>query len=252
MMIFTIVSIMVLVIVSPTATLAFHTQRTILSSSSSRSSSCYNDDALTATSALYSNPPSAAKEENVEETPSSSSSSNQNDDNGDLFLSQLASNLNQKVEEAHPSIKEQKEINMDELDMKAKMKQWAGNYDQPAMQAKLQDRIANNPVFLLMYGTCSYCAKVIDALKEYCTASSNGSSIERRNMLIVDLDALGMEKYALRTEVMELFPGHNTIPALWVGGQFIGGYEELQALQNQDGKDQFKILLEEAMKKSAQ
>mmetsp|Transcript_44174 Transcript_44174/g.106439 ORF Transcript_44174/g.106439 Transcript_44174/m.106439 type:complete len:283 (+) Transcript_44174:114-962(+) len=241
---------LLLVIISPT--LAFHTPRI------SRSK--------TTASVLFYKPAAADKEEsnnnsndNNEET-SSSSSDDQTQDNGDLFLSQMASNLNQKVEEAHPTMivsssKEDK-LNMDDLDMKAKMKQWAGNYDQDAMRAKLQDRIDTNPVFLLIYGTCPYCAKLIDALRNYCE-SSNGK-IKRRNMLIVDLDALGgLEKYALRTEVMELEKDHTTIPALWVGGQFIGGYQQVQALQQQqtsenEGKDQFQILLEQAMKMSGE
>ncbi|KAL3943006.1 MAG: hypothetical protein SGBAC_002913 [Bacillariaceae sp.] len=203
------------------------------------------------------------EKEAEEETSLSKNQNTEIADKGSLFMSQMASNINQKVEEAHPTILSAKDsaekINMDELDTKAKMKQWAGKYDKAAMQAKLQDRIATNPVFLLTYGTCPYCAKVINALKTYSAADaatgsngdSNGGVIERQKMLIVDLDALpGLEKYALRTEVMELVD-HNTIPALWVGGQFVGGYQQLEALQQQgnqeDGKDQFKILLEEAM-----
>lgn len=166
---------------------------------------------------------------------SSAPSYNDNENKADSFLSQMAFNLNKKVQDSHPKTLEG---NMDLLDTNAKMKQWAGKYDKEKMQTKLKNRIANNSVFLLVYGTCPYCQKIIDILRSHRKIDSADGI-----MRIVDLDALGLEKYAIRTEVMELVPNHHTIPALWIGGQFIGGCEQLEQLQNQN---RLRQLLEDA------
>jgi glutaredoxin-related protein len=48
---------------------------------------------------------------------------------------------------------------------------------------------------------------------------------------VVELDSVGLEKYAIRTEVIEMV-SHETIPAVWIGGVFVGGLEEVEELEN--------------------
>jgi glutaredoxin 3 len=137
-------------------------------------------------------------------------------DKGDLFLSQLAGNLNKGC----PDLLQPPLIPLE--DTKSKMRKWAGEYNSEALRARLQNRIDNYPVFLLIFETCPYCEKVLTILKD--------KSIDPKATKIVELDSLGVEKYAIRSEVIEMV-NQTSIPALWIGGEFIGGSEELIKLE---------------------
>ena len=119
-------------------------------------------------------------------------------------------------------------------DTKSKMKQWAGEYDRDAIQVKLNAKIENSSIFLVMYGECPYCKKVLRLLE--------GKNVNPKTATLVDLDTLGMEKYALRYEVIDMV-NQTTVPALWIGGQFIGGYDDLSEL---DAIGELENLMEKA------
>lgn len=143
------------------------------------------------------------------------SESENDQDKGDLFLSQMAANLN----DGSPDLLQPSSLPQD---TPSKMRQWAGEYNREAMRARLQNRIDNYPIFMLMFDTCPYCKTVLATLKE--------KGIDPKAAKIVELDSLGVEKYAIRSEVIEMV-GQTSIPALWIKGQFIGGSEELLQLE---------------------
>jgi glutaredoxin 3 len=150
------------------------------------------------------------------------------EDPADFFLSQLANTVNggETPDFMKPPLLPQ--------DTKSKMKQWAGKYDREAMQARLKNRIEEFPVFFLKFETCPYCIKIEKILESKTISSSN--------MKIVELDSLGQEKYAIRREVIEMV-NQTTIPAIWIGGKFVGGLQEVKKL---DDIGELDALLENA------
>ena len=147
-------------------------------------------------------------------------------DSAETFLSEMAKNMGEDYSDlmTPPSLPQ---------DTYSKMKRWAGEYDKEGLRAKLNDRIQKSPIFLLMFGTCPYCINVMSILQS--------KNVSRQDALIVNLDSLGLEKYAIRTEVIEMI-NQTTIPALWIGGEFIGGFEELSKLANSTSGELDKIL----------
>ena len=154
------------------------------------------------------------------------SKKNETDSSAEIFLSEMAKNMGEDYSDlmAPPLLPQ---------DTYSKMKRWAGEYDKEGLRAKLNDRIQKSPIFLLMFGTCPYCINVMSILQS--------KNVSRQDALIVNLDSLGLEKYAIRTEVIEMI-NQTTIPALWIGGEFIGGFEELSKLANSTSGELDKIL----------
>ena len=144
---------------------------------------------------------------------------------GDQFLNEMSKNLGLFDLMKKPTGPQ---------DTKSKMKRWAGEYDRNATQMKLKDKIENSSIFLVMYGTCPYCVKVLRLLE--------GKNVNPKTATLVDLDTLGIEKYALRYEVIDMV-NQTTVPALWIGSQFIGGYDDLSELNN---SGELEKLLEKA------
>lgn len=93
---------------------------------------------------------------------------------------------------------------------KALVKKIAGDYDAAAIRARLDGLIADNPVLMLSFTTCPFCIKakeVLDAKKTKYT--------------VVELDT-DPDGKAMRAEMGDLL-GRTSVPAIWIGGQFVGG-----------------------------
>lgn len=127
-------------------------------------------------------------------------------DAGDRFLSQMAED----------SVIKAGEMNLLEpvvvpKDRKTKILQWAGNYDKKATRTLLDCWIQDNAVLFLCFETCPYCIQVKSILDQ-----------KKVQPKIVELDSLGIQKYAIRAEMIAMVD-QVSIPAVWIGGEFIGG-----------------------------
>lgn len=92
----------------------------------------------------------------------------------------------------------------------ALVKSLAGDYDQAAVRARLNSLINDNPVFMLSFTTCPYCVKAKAVLDAKGT---------KYTVVEADVDSDGK---ALRAELGEL-EGRTSVPAIWIGGKFVGG-----------------------------
>lgn len=92
----------------------------------------------------------------------------------------------------------------------ALVKTLAGDYDEVAVRARLNGLVNDNPVFMLSFTTCPYCIKAKEVL------DSKGA---KYTVVEADVDRDGK---ALRAELGELV-GRTSVPAIWIGGDFVGG-----------------------------
>lgn len=93
---------------------------------------------------------------------------------------------------------------------KGVVKMIAGDYDKGAVRAKLDNLIAEKPVLMLSFTTCPFCLKAKALLDE------KGAVYE-----VVELD-VESDGNAIRAEMADML-GRTSVPAIWIGGQFIGG-----------------------------
>jgi glutaredoxin 3 len=86
----------------------------------------------------------------------------------------------------------------------------------------VSDAEATGGAAVLMYSTswCGYCRRARELLR------SKGVTFKE-----IDVDA----EPALRTEMFERSSGEYTVPQIFIGGQHIGGADELQALADSGG-----------------
>ncbi|ODV97721.1 hypothetical protein PACTADRAFT_186020 [Pachysolen tannophilus NRRL Y-2460] len=99
-----------------------------------------------------------------------------------------------------------------------------------ATVSKVQDLIKQHPVFVASKTYCPYCSATKATLKEFGV-----------DAYIIELDTRddGSEIQA----ALHQLTGQNTVPFVFLGGKFIGGNSDLQAL-NKSGKlkDELKAL----------
>ncbi|KAI2501050.1 protein disulfide oxidoreductase [Fragilaria crotonensis] len=93
---------------------------------------------------------------------------------------------------------------------KALVKSLAGDYDEEATKEKLMSLIDDNPVLMLSFVTCPFCIKAKGIM------NSLGAKYT-----VVELDQVTDGK-AIRA-VMASVVGRTSVPAIWIGGTFIGG-----------------------------
>ena len=108
------------------------------------------------------------------------------------------------------------------------LRQQAGTYDQPAIQAQLQALVQNHPVAMLTFTECPYCIEARSIL-----------DVKQCQYTELNLDTVGRASYAYRVELHAL-TGRTSLPAIWIRGQFIGGCNDgpmggLMAM-NEDGR----------------
>mmetsp|Transcript_3797 Transcript_3797/g.9963 ORF Transcript_3797/g.9963 Transcript_3797/m.9963 type:complete len:184 (-) Transcript_3797:4627-5178(-) len=90
------------------------------------------------------------------------------------------------------------------------VKSLAGEYDAEAIQARTNGLINDNPVLMFSFTTCPFCVKakgVLDGLNAKYT--------------VVELDA-DPDGKAIRAEMGDLI-GRTSVPAIWIGQEFVGG-----------------------------
>lgn len=88
----------------------------------------------------------------------------------------------------------------------------AGEYDVAAMSARLDALIAQAPAVVFSQTSCPFCKKAKTLLSDLGAAYAT-----------VELDTLGAEGHALRAELGKR-TGRTSVPAVFVGGQCLGGY----------------------------
>ena len=94
---------------------------------------------------------------------------------------------------------------------KALVRSLAGEYDKDAIRAKLNGYIDNNKVLMLSFVTWPFCIKAKAILD-----NDVGCKYE-----VVELDQIEEGK-AIRAEMADVI-GRTSVPAIWIGGAFIGG-----------------------------
>ena len=90
------------------------------------------------------------------------------------------------------------------------VKSLAGEYDEEAIKARILGLIEANPILMLSFTTWPYCIKA----KEVLDAKS-----VKYTVVELDTDPDGK---AIRAEMAD-FIGRTSVPAIWIGGQFVGG-----------------------------
>ncbi len=98
----------------------------------------------------------------------------------------------------------------------ALVKSLAGDYDAAATREKLDKLISENPVLMLSFTTCPFCIKAKSVLD-----SKGSGGADSRYYKVVELDVEGDGK-AIRAEMGERL-GRTSVPAIWIGGEFVGG-----------------------------
>ena len=90
------------------------------------------------------------------------------------------------------------------------VKSMAGEYDAEAIQARTNGLINDNPVLMFSFTTCPFCVKakgVLDGMNAKYT--------------VVELD-VDPDGKAIRAEMGDLI-GRTSVPAIWIGQEFVGG-----------------------------
>jgi glutaredoxin 3 len=93
---------------------------------------------------------------------------------------------------------------------KALVKTLAGDFDEAAVEAKISNLVKENPVVMLSFVSCPFCIKAKGVLDSLGTKYT-----------VVELDQVEDGK-AIRA-VMANMIGRTSVPAIWIGGTFVGG-----------------------------
>jgi glutaredoxin len=133
---------------------------------------------------------------------SSLNQSNNGNDPTKTWIAQFADGL-QKVLTSSSPLNEGK---------KSLVRALAGEYDDEAVRAKLNGLISENQVLMLSFTTWPFCIKAKDVLNKYGGPGS---------YKVVELDVVSDGK-PLRAEMANII-GRTSVPAIWIGGKFIGG-----------------------------
>jgi len=90
------------------------------------------------------------------------------------------------------------------------VKSFAGDYDAAAIRNRINELIDDNPVLMLSFTTWPFCLKAKDVLD--CINAK---------YTVVELDK-DPDGKAIRAEMADLV-GRTSVPAIWIGKQFVGG-----------------------------
>eukprot|EP00324_Dicrateria_rotunda_P004161 CAMPEP_0206163164 /NCGR_PEP_ID=MMETSP1474-20131121/11240_1 /ASSEMBLY_ACC=CAM_ASM_001110 /TAXON_ID=97495 /ORGANISM="Imantonia sp., Strain RCC918" /LENGTH=171 /DNA_ID=CAMNT_0053565597 /DNA_START=26 /DNA_END=541 /DNA_ORIENTATION=- len=97
------------------------------------------------------------------------------------------------------------------LDMKvAALKLLAGSYDEAEVKAMVERDIARKPCVMYTTTTCPFCAKAVSALDALGALYTN-----------IELDVVD-DGNAIKVELAQII-GQTSVPAVFVGGKFVGG-----------------------------
>ncbi|KAG5475311.1 hypothetical protein LSCM1_03424 [Leishmania martiniquensis] len=90
------------------------------------------------------------------------------------------------------------------------------------MSATVAELIAANKVVVFSWVTCPFCVRAKELLKPLA-----------KDLRVYECDQMPNGE-DLRKEIFSKY-GHETVPAIFINGEFIGGCSELQALQRSGG-----------------
>ena len=93
---------------------------------------------------------------------------------------------------------------------KALVKSLAGEFDEAAVKARLDNLVSDNKVLMLSFTTCPFCIKAKECLD---------SKSAKYRVVELDQDADGKAIRAVMGETL----GRTSVPAIWIDGQFVGG-----------------------------
>jgi glutaredoxin 3 len=85
---------------------------------------------------------------------------------------------------------------------------------------RVRQIVAKNAVVMFSTRTCPYCVRA----KKLLTTLT-------KDMAVYDIDSIA-DGDALHSAVIEM-TGHETVPAIWVKGQFVGGCTDVEGLHKQ-------------------
>jgi len=86
----------------------------------------------------------------------------------------------------------------------------AGEYNQVEIREKIELLIRDNPVLMFSFTTCPFCLKAKSVLDK------KGAPYK-----VVELNSES-DGAAIRAEMSDLV-GRTSVPAIWIGGNFVGG-----------------------------
>eukprot|EP00672_Neobodo_designis_P015538 CAMPEP_0174849642 /NCGR_PEP_ID=MMETSP1114-20130205/16682_1 /TAXON_ID=312471 /ORGANISM="Neobodo designis, Strain CCAP 1951/1" /LENGTH=98 /DNA_ID=CAMNT_0016084019 /DNA_START=44 /DNA_END=340 /DNA_ORIENTATION=- len=89
------------------------------------------------------------------------------------------------------------------------------------MSGRLAQMTGANAVVIFSWVRCPFCRKAKDLL--------NGLS---KDVAVYELDQMA-DGNALHQEIISATNGHDTVPAIWVRNQFVGGFSDVDALHKQ-------------------
>jgi len=90
------------------------------------------------------------------------------------------------------------------------VKSLAGEYDATAIQDRMNGLIDAEPVLMFSFTTCPFCIKAKSVL--------DGKNA-KYTVIELDTDPDGK---AIRAEMADII-GQTSVPAVWIGGEFVGG-----------------------------
>ena len=89
----------------------------------------------------------------------------------------------------------------------------AGEYNEAEVKAGILAAAGANPVLVYSQTSCPFCKKTKELL----------AGLGARGVRVVELDALGAQGHAVRAELAKM-TGRSSVPAVYVGGEFLGGF----------------------------
>ncbi|KAK9380063.1 thioredoxin-like protein [Kockiozyma suomiensis] len=98
-------------------------------------------------------------------------------------------------------------------------------------QEQVKELVAGNPVIVFSKSWCPYCRQAKTTL--------DGENVEHKDLELDQIDTGD----AIQSAIAEL-TAQRTVPAIFIGGKFIGGNSDLQALKR---NGRLKVLLKEAL-----
>jgi len=105
-------------------------------------------------------------------------------------------------------------------DMMERLRLWAGDYDREKARGILQKQIDTHDALIFGLAECPYTIEAKELLKDV-------------DFVARDLDTLPyQEQYALRAELAEMIQNRTQLPAIFLGGTFVGGCNDGPGLKS--------------------
>jgi len=137
----------------------------------------------------------------------------------------------------------------------------AGDYDKKSVQDKISG-FTSEPCVVFAQVSCPYCKKAKELLSsvgakyKVSLCPEEGMQqlpCESLTLLsptvpapqVVEVDALGVEGYAIRVELNEL-TGRSSVPNIFIGGKPVGGFSDGPGVENLEKEGKLVGLLKEA------